>query len=114
MYQVVDKDTIRIEILPHLSAAKKGFHTTSFLIEVVNSILCELKKNYQLYLLSVASLFSHVVLSHKTIFGYFRKWRKCGEWEYCWTKMLENKNRFWIYLVCKHTITFNSSQFIRI
>ena len=39
VYQVLDKDTIGIEILPHLSVAKRGFQTKSCLIEVVNSIL---------------------------------------------------------------------------
>ncbi len=39
LYQLLDKDTIRIEILSHLSVAKRGFQTTSCLIEVVNSIL---------------------------------------------------------------------------
>jgi len=41
MYQVLDKDTIKEEILPHLSIAKRGFKTKSCLIEVVNSILIE-------------------------------------------------------------------------
>jgi len=71
MYQVLEKDTIKIEILPHLSVAKRGFQTTSCLIEVVNSILYKLKTGYQWYLLPVRRLFSDVVLSHKTIFGLF-------------------------------------------
>lgn len=94
VYQVLDKDTIRIEILPHLSVAKRGFQTTSCLIEVVNSILYKLKTGCQWYLLPVRSLFSDVVLSHKTIFGHFRKWCKNGEWEYCWTKILEKYKSF--------------------
>lgn len=44
VYQVLYKHTIRIEILPHLSVAKRGFQTTSCLIEVVNSILYKLKQ----------------------------------------------------------------------
>ena len=94
VYQVLDKDTIRIEILPHLSVAKRGFQTTSCLIEVVNSILYKLKTGCQWYLLPVQSLFSDVVLSYKTIFGHFRKWCKSGEWEYCWTKILEKYKSF--------------------
>ena len=34
MYTVLDKDTIKNEILPHLSKAKRGYVTQSCLIEV--------------------------------------------------------------------------------
>ena len=71
MHLVLDKDTIRIEILSHLSVAKRGFQTTSCLIEVVNSILYKLKTGCQWYLLPVQSLFSDIILSHKTIFGNY-------------------------------------------
>jgi len=72
-HQVLDKDTIRIEMPPYLSVAKRGFQTKSCLIEVVNSILYKLKTGYQRYLLPVRSLFTGVVLSYKTIFGHFHK-----------------------------------------
>jgi len=39
VYQVIYKDIIRIEALPHLSLAKRGFHTTICMIEEVNSVL---------------------------------------------------------------------------
>ena len=94
MYQVLDKDTIRIEILPHLSVAKRGFQTRSCLIEVINSILYKLKTGCQWHMLPVKSLFSEVVLSYKTVFGHFRKWCKNAEWEYCWTKILEKYKSF--------------------
>ena len=94
VYQVLDKDTIRIEILPHLSVAKRGFKTKSCLIEVVNSILYKLKTGCQWHLLPVKSLFSEVILSPKTIFGHFRKWSRNGEWEYCWIKILEKYKSF--------------------
>ncbi|HEY5534255.1 MAG TPA: transposase [Ignavibacteria bacterium] len=88
VYQVLDKDTIRNEILPHLSVAKRGFQTRSCLIELVNSILYKLKTGCQWHMLPVDGLFSGVVLSYKTVFGHFRKWCKTGEWEYCWIKIL--------------------------
>lgn len=94
MYQVLDKDTIRIEILPYLSVAKRGFQTRSCLIEIVNSILYKLKTGCQWEMLPVKSLFSEVVLSYKTVFGHFRKWCKNGEWESCWTKILEKYKSF--------------------
>lgn len=94
MYQVLDKDTIRIKILPYLSVAKRGFQTISCLIEVVNSILYKLKTGCQWKILPVKSLFSEVVLSYKTVFGHFRKWCKNGEWESCWTEILEKYKSF--------------------
>ena len=39
MYKVLDEDTIKIEILPHLSTAKRGFVTKGELVEIVNAIL---------------------------------------------------------------------------
>ena len=38
MYQVLDKDTIRIEILPHLLVVKRGFHTSTCLKRVINCV----------------------------------------------------------------------------
>ena len=39
MYRVLDKDTINMEILPHLSVAKRGYTTKNHLVEIVNAIL---------------------------------------------------------------------------
>lgn len=47
MYAVVDKDTIKNEIHPHLSVAKHGFVTQGNLVEIVNTILYKLKTGYQ-------------------------------------------------------------------
>jgi len=58
MYQVLDKDTISLEILPHLSTAKRGFKTKSCLEEIVNAILYKLKTGCQWEFLPVKSLFS--------------------------------------------------------
>ena len=44
---MLDKDTIKNEILPHLSKAKRGYVTQSCLIEVVNAILYKLKTGCQ-------------------------------------------------------------------
>ena len=43
MYEVLDKDTIKFEILPHLSVAKRGYVTKSDLVEVIQCILYKLK-----------------------------------------------------------------------
>ena len=94
MYQVLDKSTINLEIIPHLSIAKRGFKTKSCLIEVVNCILYKLKTGCQWHLLPVTSLFSEVVLSYKTVFGHFRKWCKNGSWKQAWINLLSNNKSY--------------------
>ena len=44
MHEVLDKDTIKFEILPHLSVAKRGYATKSDLSEVIQCILYKLKR----------------------------------------------------------------------
>jgi transposase len=61
MYRILDKDTIKMEIIPHLSVAKRGFKTKSCLEEIVNCILYKLKTGCQWHLLPVGSLFSEGV-----------------------------------------------------
>lgn len=90
MYQVLDKDTIKEEILPHLSVAKRGYKTKSCLAEIVNSILYKLKTGCQWHLLPVKSLFSERVLSYKTVFWHFRKWCKNGNWKQGWIALLSS------------------------
>jgi transposase len=70
-----------MEILPHLSVAKRGYTTKSQLVEIVNAILYNLKTGIQWAYLPVSSLFSEVVLSYKSVFWHFRKWCKNGEWQ---------------------------------
>ena len=43
MYEVLDKDTIKNVILPHLSVAKRGYATKSNLAEAIQYILYRLK-----------------------------------------------------------------------
>ena len=43
MYEVLNKDTIKSEILPHLSVAKRGYVTKSYLVEAIQYILYRLK-----------------------------------------------------------------------
>ncbi len=94
MYQVLDKSTINLEIIPYLSVAKRGFKTKSCLIEVVNCILYKLKTGCQWHMLPLKSLFSEVVLSYKTVFGHFRKWSKDGSWKQAWIKQLYDKKSY--------------------
>lgn len=43
MYTVLDKDTIEMEIIPHIPRTKRGFPPTVPLVEIVNAILYKLK-----------------------------------------------------------------------
>ena len=67
MYTMLDKDTIKNEILPHLSKAKRGYVTQSCLIEVANAILYKLKTGCQWSLFPVEALFSVKVLTYGTV-----------------------------------------------
>ena len=51
MYEVLDKDTIKFEILPYLSVAKRGYVTKSDLVEVVQCILYKLKTGCQWHIM---------------------------------------------------------------
>jgi transposase len=94
MYQILDKDTISLEIIPHLSVAKRGFTTKSCLAEIVNAILYKLKTGCQWAFLPVKSLFSDVVLSYKSVFWHYRKWCKNSNWKQCWVSLLsKHKSR---------------------
>ena len=43
MYEVLDKDTIKSEILPHLPVAKRGYVSKSDLVEIIQYLLYKLK-----------------------------------------------------------------------
>lgn len=89
MYAVLDKITIKSEILPYLSTAKRGYDTKSCLIEIVNAILYKLKTGCQWEHLPVEALFTETVLGHGAVFHHFNKWRKAGEWKEMWLTLLD-------------------------
>ena len=43
MYEVLNKSTIKFEVLPHLSVAKRSYVTKSVLSEAIQCILYKLK-----------------------------------------------------------------------
>lgn len=92
MYEVLSKDTIEMEIVPHIPIGKRGFKSTVPVCEIVNSILYKLKTGVQWHLLPVKHLFGDVSLHYKTVFGYYRKWCKAGVFKACWIQLLK-KNR---------------------
>ena len=89
MYAVLDKDTIKNVILPHLSVAKRGFIAKSSLIEVVNAILYKLKTGCQWAYLPVKELLSGKVLKYGAVFHHYNKWSKNGEWKSLWLQLLD-------------------------
>ena len=58
MYEVLDKDTIKFEILPYLSVAKRSYVTKSDLVEVIQCILYKLKTGCQWHMLPVSAIFT--------------------------------------------------------
>ncbi|WP_314956796.1 IS5 family transposase [Hoylesella loescheii] len=94
MYEVLDKDTIKFEILPHLSVAKRGYVSKSDLLEVIQCILYKLKTGCQWHMLPVSSVFTRRVLHYKTVYGHFRKWSRNGEWEKVWGIVLKRYKSF--------------------
>ena len=95
MYEVLDKETIKSEILPYLSVAKRSFVTKSNLAQSLQRILYKLKTGCQWHMIPVSSILTGTVLHYKTVYGHFRKWSKNGEWEKVWTIVL---GRFKCYL----------------
>ena len=57
MYEVLDKDTIIFETLPHLSVAKRGYVSKGDQTEVIQSILYKLKTGCQWQITSSFSWF---------------------------------------------------------
>ena len=94
MYEVLDTDTIKFEILPHLSVARRGYVSKSDLLEVIQCILYKLKTGCQWHMLPVSSVFTRRVLHYKTVYGHFRKWSRNGEWGKVWGIVLKRYKSF--------------------
>lgn len=72
-YAVLDKDTIKNKIMPHLSVAKMGYVSKYSLVDVVNAILYKLKTRCQWEYLHIGHLFCGEALSYKIVFHHNRK-----------------------------------------
>ena len=94
MYEVLDKDTIKSEILPFLSVAKRGYVTKSDLVEVIQCILYKLKTGCQWHMLPISAIFTGRVLSYKSVYAHFRKWSRNGEWKKVWGMILSRHRCF--------------------
>lgn len=92
-YAVLDKDTIKSEIMPYLSIAKRGFSSKFDLVEIVNAILYKLKSGCQWRLLPIGHLFSGELPSWNTVFHHYRKWCKKEEWKSIYSRILKNNKK---------------------
>lgn len=98
MYAIPDKVTIKTEILPCISTAKRGFETKSCLIEIINAILYKLKTGCQWEHLPVKSLFTGTAISYGAVLHHFNKWCKAGE-----------RKDMWLLVLDKHRMEFDMS-----
>jgi len=95
---IIDKDTIKEYILPHLSVGKRGFKARLCLVEIVQTIFYRLKTGCQwrelplLQFLSKTSCWQHV-------YYYFNKWSKDGSWQSVWINLLRT-HRSYVDLSC--------------
>ena len=100
-YAVLDKDTIKSEIMPYLSIAKRGFTSKFDLVEIVNAILYKLKSGCQWRLLPIGHLFSGEAPSWNTVFYHYRKWSVNEEWQKIYSGIL-NRDKSRLDLSLSH------------
>jgi len=94
MYTVLDKNTIEMEIIPHIPLAKRGFQPTVPLVEIVNAILYKLKTGVQWHQLPTRVFFEQRPLSWEAVYYHYRKWCVNGVWKSCWISLLEKHKSF--------------------
>ncbi len=90
MYTVLDKDTIEMEILPHIPRTKRGFPPTVPLVEIVNAILYKLKTGVQWHQLLVKALFEQSPLTWNAVYYHYRKWCLSEALKGCWIQFLKS------------------------
>lgn len=100
-YTVLDKDTIKSEIMPYLSIAKRGFSSKFDLVEIMNAILYKLKSGCQWRMLPIGHLFSGEFPSWDTVFHHYRKWSVKEEWEKIYSNIMR-KNKSVLDLSISH------------
>ena len=89
MYPMLDKDTIKNEILPHLSKAKRGY-VSKLPHRGCKRHLVQVEDRLPMWaLLPVEALFSGKVLSHGAVYHHYNKWSKSGEWKSMWVRLLD-------------------------
>ena len=87
-YAVVDKDTIKKEIIPYLSIAKRGLTGKFDLLSIVTAILYKLRTGCQWEYLPVCNFFDGEIPGYKTIFYHYRKWCRPGDREMMFSRLV--------------------------
>lgn len=74
MYKVLDKDTIKFEILPQFVSTKTQLCLESDLLEAIQHIHYKIKTGCQWHIFSVSSIFTGTVLHYKAVYEYSCEW----------------------------------------
>lgn len=93
-YAVLDKDTIKVEIMPYLSVAKRGYSTKFDLVGIIAAILYKLKTGCHWAHLPTKQFFEGDIPSYKTVFHHFRKWCKAGDWQRMFASLVDKYRTF--------------------
>ena len=91
--EVLDKDTIEKEIIPHLSVGKRGFEPEVELYSIIQAIFYKLKTGCQWAMIPVKQFVRDRDYSYQSIYHHYRKWSKDGSWENVWQAILK-KHKF--------------------
>lgn len=103
---LLDKDTLKSEILPFLPRAKRGKSCSeALLLGVLELILYRLKTGCQWRELPISSYISSEY-SYKSVFYHFNRWSKLDVWQDIWLNLLR-KHRDAFNL---HTIQLDGTQ----
>lgn len=89
MNTVLGKDTIEMEIVPHIPLPKRGFPPTIPLVEIVNAIIYKLKTSVQCHQLPTQVFFEEKQLSWESVYYHYRKWCVNVAWKACWIGILD-------------------------
>lgn len=87
------KDTIKKWILSYLSTGKRGFKTKFDLSLISLLIIKRLKTGCQWRELPVEMYFKDQKISYQTVYYYFNKWSKNGDFQRIWLNLLLHNKR---------------------
>ena len=88
MMSLLDKDTLKAEILPFLPRPKRGKSCSEMLLlGILELILYRLKTGYQWRELPIKSYISGEY-SYKSVFYHFHRWSKLDVWQDIWLHLL--------------------------
>lgn len=90
---VLNEDTIKEWIVPHLSKGKRGTKLQVEITEIVLAILYRLKTGCQWRELPVKAFFTDQQISWQGVYHHFRKWTNDGSFRKVWVSLLKKQRR---------------------